>query len=504
VRGLLVPFAFLSVVTVAQAQPAAAPAPTAPAAQFVRAHYSVTTQVPEAQEAFDEGLTLLYAFNPQEARRAFARAAAADGRLGMAYWGEATSYGININTTYDPASQRQGHDAILKATAREAGASATERALIDAAARRFAYFGKDDGDASARAYADAMRAAAAAHPDDNDLVTLAAEAEMDLHPWGYWHEDGKPEAGTLEIIRLLEGVLARDPAHIGANHLLIHAFEASPRPGDALDAANRLAADAFGPAAEHLTHMPAHTFMRTGDYDAAAVANVRALDAFDADLAGAHAPGHESYYGHDCLFAVDAFMMAGEHANATKAAARCHEAAGRYAGDVAVRFGRWSDLGRVAGESEFFHGMAAAAGGRLDEALGAARTLDAQKRDTATIAADVIRAKVHALRGEGDLQIASLQKAVREQDALGYSEPPTWFFPVRESLGAAQFREHHFADAERTFRDDLVKNPRNPRSLFGLAATLEAEGRTADAAAARRAFDAAWQHADVQLNMADL
>jgi tetratricopeptide (TPR) repeat protein len=325
---------------------------------------------------------------------------------------------------------------------------------------------------------------------------------MDANPWGYWSDDGKPQPHTLEVVHELEAVLKRDPGHIGANHLLIHAVENSPHPEEGLQAARRLAADAFEPGAEHLTHMPAHTFMRVGDYEEAAEANVHALDAFRAYFGAAHVSGHETYYGHDCLFAVDAFMMAGEHGNAERAAGRCQDAAGRYAGYVAVRFHRWSDLAGYAGETPFLRGMAAATSERSADALSAAQQLDATKQDTATIGAAVIRAKVYAQHGERDREIASLEKAVQQQDQLGYSEPPAWFYPVRESLGAALYRASRYAKAEATFRADLVKNPKNPRSLFGLAMTLLREGHSAEASAVRQSFLAAWRHADVDLDMA--
>jgi len=489
----------------AQGQTPAPPSSGVPAGpSYTRAHRAVSTSSVQAQVAFDEGLTLLYAFNPQEARRAFERATAADPNLAMAYWGIAMSYGVNVNTPYDANSQRQGHDAIAKAQTKLETATPVERTLIDAAVQRFAHAGKNDGDASARAYRAAMLAAAEASPADDDVVTLAAESDMDAHPWGYWKDDGKPEEGTPEMIRELETVLARDPSHIGANHYLIHAVEASNHPEEALAAARRLAADDFEPAAEHLAHMPAHTFMRTGDYAAAGEANVRALDDFHAYLGGLHAPGHETYYGHDCLFGVDALMMAGEHAAADKVAASCEEAARRYEGYVALRFHRTSDLAQYASETAFLRGMSDAFNGRLSEALSAAQQLDALKQDTATIGADVLRAKIHDLKGEVDLEIASLEKAVAEQDKLGYSEPPQWFFPVRESLGGAYYRAGRYAQAERTFRDDLAKNPHNPRSLFGLAKTLAHEGRDQEAGTTQQAFAAAWQHADVQLDMKEL
>jgi tetratricopeptide (TPR) repeat protein len=509
-RAWLAGAAFLVLLTApaagrqAPAAPVAASSPAAASsAALVSAHHTVSTANPAAQAAFDDGLTLLYAFNPGEARRAFERAAAADPHLAMAQWGIAMSYGININTSYDAAAQRDGQAAIAKAEALAPGASPAERALIDAARARFSFAGKNDGDASARAYAAAMDTAAAAFPDD-DIVTLDAEAAMDMRPWGYWSDDGKPNPGTLDIIRKLEGVLAHDPAHFGAEHLLMHAYEESPTPERALDASRGVAADQFEPAAEHLTHMPSHIFMRVGEYDAAGESNRRALDMFATYLAAPHAPGHDGYWGHDCLFGVDAYMMAGERANALAIAGRCHNAANRYTGDVYLRFRAWPDLAPFLGTSQFLLGMFAASKGDGSGALAAATQLDAQKDDVSKIAADVVRATLHRERKESVAEIASLEKAVRQQDKLGYSEPPHFFFPVRESLGGAYFRAGRFADAEAAFRADLMRNPRNPRSLFGLANALRVQGRAADAAAADRDFKQAWAHADVTLTMDDL
>jgi tetratricopeptide (TPR) repeat protein len=512
-RGLLAVAAFLVLLApaVAQQQPAAAPpaapSPVAPQASaaptFVRAHHPVSTASDVAQAAFDDGLTLLYAFNPGDARRAFERASTADPRLAMAQWGIAMSHGININTSYDPAAQRDGQAAIARARALQAGASPAERALIDATRVRFSYTGKSDGDASARAYATAMDGVAAAFPDD-DIVTLDAEAAMDERPWGYWTDDGKPQPGTLDIVRKLEGVLGHDPTHFGAAHLLLHAYEASPMPQRALDAAHSIFADTFEPAAEHLTHMPAHIFMRTGEYDLAGESNRRALDAFQIYLDGPHAPGHEGYWAHDCAFGVDAYMMSGERAKALAIAARCHTAANRYLGNVNVRFRTWAALAPYTGESQFLVGMFAASKNDAAATLAAAGRLDAQKDDVATIAADILRARVRRMHGETLAEIASLTKAVREQDKLDYAEPPRFFYPVRESLGGAYYRAARFAEAEAAFRADLARNPRNPRSLFGLANALRAEGRAADALATDHEFALAWSKADTPLTMDDL
>src|SRR5881296_3510794 len=94
---------------------------------------------------------------------------------------------------------------------------------------------------------------------------------MDLNPWRLWTSDGHPAEGTEDIVSVLEGVLKRDPQHVGANHYYIHAVEASPHPERALASAQRLST--LMPGAGHLVHMPAHVYMRIGDYASAVKAN---------------------------------------------------------------------------------------------------------------------------------------------------------------------------------------------------------------------------------------
>jgi tetratricopeptide (TPR) repeat protein len=499
-RGLPVTGAFLSLLLLAVPLTG-----QAPQAQPVLAHRPVSSTSPAAQRAFDEGLTLLYAFNPQEARRSFERAAAADPGFGLAQWGIALSWGVNLNTSYDPATQRHGHDAAAKAQALEAGASPVERALIDAAVARYARTGKNDGDASAAAYVDAMLRAVERFPDDDDVQVIAAEAEMDATPWDYWKADGKPSnPRVLDIVARLQNVLAANPAHIQANHLLIHALEESPHPEGALASADRLAADAFAPAAEHLAHMPAHTYMRVGNYHAAGLANTRAIDLFDAYLASDRAHGHEGYRGHDCRFAVVAYMMSGEEDAAGREARRCDGSSPVLAAEVAVRFRRFAGLAQSAATLPFAHGMAVAAGSRPLDAEADAKTLDKERDGVADIAAAVVRGAIARARGDHAAEIASLERAVKLQDAEGYSEPPTFFFPVRESLGGALLRADRPLDAERVFRADLVKNPQNPRSLFGLATALDRSGRADAAAQTLAAFREAWRFAATPLDVGAL
>src|SRR5579864_3523605 len=265
-------------------------------------HHPVTTNNPQAQQFFDQGLRLIYAFNHDEAARSFHHAAELDPKLAMAWWGLAEAVGPNYN---DPASDErfaQAHEAIQKAAELASGASASEQAYIAAMAKRFPADPKTDRRLAAESYHDAMRDVAKQFPDDLDAATLFAESGMDLHPWGLWHLDGTPEQGTDEVVATLESVLRRDPNHMGAVHYYIHAVEASPNPERALAAANRLAS--LAPAAGHLVHMPGHVYIRTGDYDAAVKTNEQAAAADRAYITASGAQGiyPMMYYSHNLHF----------------------------------------------------------------------------------------------------------------------------------------------------------------------------------------------------------
>jgi tetratricopeptide (TPR) repeat protein len=227
-------------------------------------HHPVSTKNPEAQQFFDQGLRFIYAFNHDEAARSFQHAAELDSKLAMAYWGVAEAVGPNYNDPADPERYQHAHDSVQKAVDLSEGASPSDQAYIQALAKRFPADPKSDLKKAAEEYRDAMRQVVSEFPDDLDAATLFAEAGMNLHPWGLWHTDGTPQAGTEEIVSTLESVMKRDPDHLGAVHYYIHAVEASPNPERALAGANKLAA--LAPNAGHIVQMPAHVYIRTGDY----------------------------------------------------------------------------------------------------------------------------------------------------------------------------------------------------------------------------------------------
>lgn len=205
-------------------------------------HHPVSTHSRQAQQFFDQGLRFIYAFNHNEAARSFHHAAELDPKLAMAYWGVAEAIGPNYNDPADPDRYKHAHEAVQKALDLSASASSSDQAYIQTLAKRFPADPNSDLKKAAEDYRDAMRQVVSEFPDDLDAATLFAEAGMNLHPWGLWHQDGTPEAGTDEIVATLESVLKRDPDHLGAIHYYIHAVEASNNPERALAGANKLAA----------------------------------------------------------------------------------------------------------------------------------------------------------------------------------------------------------------------------------------------------------------------
>src|SRR5271170_4347585 len=499
---------------------AAAAKPVALVSGLGNAHHPVSTKNPEAQQFFDQGLRFIYAFNHDEAARSFQKAADLDPKLAIAYWGIAEAVGPNYN---DPASDerfKRAHEEIQKAVDLSAGASPSERAYIQAMAKRFPGDPKADRRKAAEEYHDAMRELVKQFPDDLDAATLFAESGMILHPWGLWHVDGTPEAGTEEIVATLESVIRRDPNHLGAVHYYIHAVEASPNPDRALAGANRLAA--LAPGAGHIVHMPAHVYIRTGDYAAAVKTNEEAAAVDRAYLKATGVQGiyPMMYYSHNLHFIAMCSAMDGDYAEAKQSAELLAAHVGPHVKEmpplegfmtipmaVEIRFHKWEQiLAMPKPDSEmkvttvFWHfgrGLALAGTGKVDEAeteykivsdAEAATPPDVifqmpinnKAKDIMKIAENVLGAKIAVAKKDSAGAIAMLRDAVAIQDTLKYGEPPDWFFPVRESLGAALLMNGDATAAEKVFRDDLERNLRNPRSLWGLRQALLQQKRAYD------------------------
>lgn len=462
----------------------------------------------------------------------------------MAYWGFAEAVGPNYNDPADPDRYKRAHEAVQKAMDLSADASPSDQAYIQALAKRFPANAKSDLKKAAEEYHDAMREVMNEFPDDLDAATLFAEAGMNLHPWGLWHLDGTPEAGTDEIVSTLESVMKRDPNHLGAIHYYIHAVEASPTPERALAGANKLAA--LAPGAGHIVHMPAHVYIRTGDYEAAVKTNEQAAAVDRAYLKATGVQGiyPMMYYSHNLHFIAMCAAMNGNYAESKKNAELLAEHVGPSVKDMAplegfmtvplavdIRFHRWGDIlkrpqpdAAMKMTTVFWHfarGMALAGTGKVSEADAEHKVIaEAQAatppdeifnapinnktKDILEIAKDVLGGKIALARKDSTRGIAMLREAVALQDTLKYGEPPDWFFPVRESLGAALLINGDPTEAEKVFRTDLDRNPRNPRSLFGLHQALMEQKRDYDAGFIEKQFEESWKGGSQELKLDDL
>jgi tetratricopeptide (TPR) repeat protein len=507
-------------------------------------HHTISTNNPEAQRFFDQGLTLVFGFNHEEAVRSFGRASELDPQSAMAFWGLALALGPCINLDVDPPHEKAAYEAVQKALLLAPTATERERAYIEALSKRYSSDPKIDVRKLDAQYANAMRELHQHYPDDPDAATLYAESIMDLHPWKQWTLDGRPTEGTEEIIAVLESVLRRDPNHLGANHYYIHATESSPHPEWALASAKRL--EALAPGAGHLVHMPAHTYMRVGDYAAAAHSNALAADADRAYFRETNTLGSMydmMYYCHNLHFLAASYSMAGDFTHAKQAAdeAAAHAALMLHDMPAAetyvpypifmlLRFHRWDDIvtlpapnPSMAMTNAFWHfarGSALAAKGQIANAEAERQILTRARMETPAavefsfyfnkaqsfldLAANILDARIAAAKGDRTQAISCWEKAIEVQDKLYYGEPPEWFYPVRESLGAALLLNGQAERAEAVFRADLEQYPRNPRSLFGLLKSLEAQKKSFNTEEVRREFAAAWKNADVTIEIGDL
>ncbi|HKN70350.1 MAG TPA: hypothetical protein VJX30_04920, partial [Terriglobales bacterium] len=393
-------------------------------------------------------------------------------------------------------------------------------------------------------YRDAMREVVKNNPDDLDAATLFAESGMNLHPWGLWHKDGTPQDGTEEIVATLESVIKRNPDHLGALHYYIHTVEASNSPERALAAANRLAA--LAPGAGHIVHMPAHIYIRTGDYAAAVKTNqeAAAVDRAYIKSSGAQGIYPMMYYSHNLHFIAMCSAMTGDYAEAIKAAEMLAAHVGPFVKDMAplegfmtipmavnVRFHKWdailamkepnAEMKATVGFWHFARGMALAGKGRTGEAEAEYKIVaEAEKatppdaifqmpinnktKDILKIAENVLGAQVALAKKDNAAALGMLRDAVAVQDTLRYDEPQDWFYPVRESLGGVLLMSGDAKGAEQVFREDLARNLRNPRSLFGLHRALTEQDRNSDAWFVEQEFRKAWKGGADELKVEDL
>ncbi len=502
-------------------------------------HRPITTKSELAQRYFNQGFRLVYGFNHNEAIRAFKEVIRLDPNCAMGYWGMALALGPNINDRMPAERGKQAFEAIQQAITRARYVGDHERAYIEALATRYVSDPeKADRKELDKAYAEAMRGLHQRYPHDLDAATLFAASLMNVRPWDYWTPDSQPKDGTLELVAALESVLERDPDHIGAIHYYIHAVEASSQPERALPYARRLAAQI--PGSGHLVHMPSHIYNRVGLYEDAAESNALAIEVDEAYIEKEQPQGIYPlvYYPHNIDFLWSARQMSGRSAEAIAAARRL---ADRTTTEVArmvpplegwtamplcalVRFGKWDDilnepqppedLAYMTAIWHYARALALTAKDSIEDAKKEQVKLEAIAKDIPgdrmmmgrnvaakllSIASHVVAGELAAKQGQTDQAINHLEAAVHVQDTLAYNEPPAWYYPVRQNLGAVLLAAGRSAEAEQVYRKDLEQYPDNGWSLYGLSQSLRAQGKKKDAQATAGRFKKSWSKADVEL-----
>lgn len=506
-------------------------------------NFPVTTSSSVAQDYFNQGLALSYAFNHAAADFAFTEATIYDPGCAMCYWGSALVLGPNVNADMVPANAPRAFGLAQKAKELSENVSAKEKMLIDALLSRYLATEPDNRKSLNEAYADGMRDAMKAFPKDAHIATLAAESMMDVHPWDFWDAEGIRRPWTIEITDTIETALALDEKHIGAIHLYIHAVEQSTTPERAEPYADTLAQ--LAPAAGHLVHMPAHIYMRVGRYHDATLNNMLATAADNEFIQAcrSNSPIYlAGYIPHNWHFGWVTAAISGWKSKAYEladgtAAALTEELLRAPGMGVAqhflsqplyakVRFADWQgilaapapaeDLLYARGIWHYARGQAFVGLSEPEKAsvelakltelrsIPAVESLRFFNREGAPalleIAETVLRGVIAANAGELKTAMSTLESAVLMEDALPYSEPPEWFFPVRHVLGAVQLEAGELEAAETTYQRDLEIMVENGWALRGLTEALTLQGKTEEAELVRRRFENAWKNAEIDIS----
>ncbi len=501
----------------------------------------VTTDSPRAQRYFNQGLAFYHGFNHGEAIRSFQEAARLDPKCAMAHWGIALACGPHINLPLVPPPAAELAWKELKLAQENAEhASPVERDLIEALSHRYANPQPEDRAPLDQAYADAMRKVWQNYPNDQDVGVLFAEAMMDLRPWNQWTPEGQANPGTDEILATLQAILKLDPKHPFANHLYIHATEASPHPERAAAAANRLRT--LQPGLAHNVHMPSHIDIRCGRWQEAVDTNIKAVEADRRyrKIAGPPVGFINVYVAHNRHMLAYAAMMTGQRALAMKHIramvaqlpadflkenALLAEGFVAMPMEVMVRFGMWNEIlaepddyaDYMTGTRAFHHAARAIAyaakgdpeNARKEQAIFLEKAKLVPKEETLgnNTAVDLLALAQHMTEGEIlirenklDAGIAELREAIKLEDALKYDEPPGWLIPIRHSLGATLMQNGRYAEAEQVYRDDLARLPDNGWSLYGLSKSLRAQNKDPEEAkTTMKKFQKLWAKADIKI-----
>ena len=501
----------------------------------------ITTDSPKAQRYFNQGLGFYHGFNHGVAIRSFAAAIRLDPKCAMAHWGIALASGPHINfALVPPAAAELAWKELKLAQENAAQVSPVERALIEALSHRYANPQPEDRAPLDLAYAEAMRKVWQNYPNDTDVGALFAEAMMDLRPWNQWTPEGQANPGTEEVLATLDAVLKLDSKHPFANHLYIHAIEASSHPERAMAVADRLRT--LQPGLAHNVHMPSHIDIRTGQWQKAIETNERAVAEAERyrQVMGPAEGFLNVYNAHNRHMLSYAAMMTGQRALALqhiramvaempadflKENALLAEGFSAMPLEVMVRFGMWEEIlaepveypDYMPGTRAFHHAaraIALAAKGetkkaRQEQAIYREKAKLVPKEEFLgnnpmesifAVVTPMVEGEILVRENKLDAGYEQLRAAITAEDALIYDEPPGWLIPVRHSLGASLMRNGRFAEAEEVYRADLARLPDNGWSLYGLAQSLAAQKKeTAEAKATKAKFQKLWARADTKI-----
>jgi len=496
-----------------------------------KVHLPITTSVPLAQRYFDQGLSFAYGFNHAGAIASFRQAQKFDPDCALCYWGEAFAYGPNINAPMDPATNARAVGLVRYANWLARKATPMEQALTAAMVKRYSSEATADRAALDIAYSDAMLAAAKAYPDNDDVALLAAESAMDTTPWNYWTPDKQPQPRIAEAVKLVETVYGRNPDHPQAAHLYIHLMENGPDPKRAEAAADHLVP--LTPSLGHLVHMPAHIYYRLGRWKDSMRVNVNAARADEKYIKETNDKGfvRYGYYPHNVHFIVTSAQMAGDMPTAIREARKLSglldptissqiawiQAVNAAPYFTAAQFGAPAQIlamkapdkrlpyptamrhyaraiayagqrNRVGFELE----LAAMRGIREGDGLKPMIDQGVPAPELISLAETIARGRWAYTSGKNDDAIRLYRQAVAIEAKVPYMEPPYWYYPVHQSLGAALFRAGDYEGARDAFLAALAQLPNDGWALYGLAASERKLGRPLQAAAAELALDKAW------------
>lgn len=456
--------------------------------------YKISSTNKEAQEFFDQGFQMMYAFDKMAAVRSFREAWKRDPNCAICYWGEAWAWGSYLNAPMSADESPFAYAAIQKAIGLKSHASAKEKAMIDALTPRYVQvFDLEKRVEQDQAYANAMEKLAAAYPDDLDLTTLYADSLFLLEPRRGTRDIEDPRVQKLH--KVLEGILAKNIKHPGACHLYVHATESTVRP-DKAEACAEFLGDSI-PGASHINHMPSHTWNEVGRWADGVRSNIKA---WHSDMKAAVGEGFAIYPEHNLHMLLFAASMDGQGAVAMQAGKDYAKLTGDTVYQVLtmVRFGRFDEIAAItnrpknevtAGLWDFAQGYAHLRKGEpdfakvyLDRIVKAAETSKANfrfhpaKHLLGTVA-PLLEGEILRYEGKIDEAIKAFERAASVEDTMIYDEPEPLPFAARHWLGAALLEANRAADAEKVYREELEDHPHNGWSLLGLQRALNVQGR---------------------------